>query len=62
LAEKGHPVVGDKKYGKTGDGYQWLALHAQSLSFTQPVTGERLTFSTAVPDYFVRLMGVSQEK
>jgi tRNA pseudouridine32 synthase/23S rRNA pseudouridine746 synthase/23S rRNA pseudouridine1911/1915/1917 synthase len=57
LAEKGHPVVGDKKYGKAGDGYQWLALHAQSLTFTQPVTGERLTFSTAVPDYFVRLMG-----
>jgi RluA family pseudouridine synthase len=57
LAEKGHPVVGDKKYGKADDGYQWLALHAQSLSFTQPVTRERLTFSTAVPDYFVKLMG-----
>lgn len=57
LADKGHPIVGDRKYGKAGDGYQWLALHAQSLTFTHPVTKERLTFATAVPDYFIRLLG-----
>ncbi len=57
LADKGYPVAGDKKYGKPADGYPWLALHAQSLTFTQPVTGERLTFSTPVPDYFVKLVG-----
>ena len=57
LADKGHPIVGDSKYGKAGDGHQFLALHAQSLTFTQPVTGERLTFTTPVPDYFNRLMG-----
>lgn len=57
LSDKGHPIVGDKKYGRGGDGHQWLALHAQSLTFTHPVTGERLTFSTPVPDYFVKLMG-----
>ena len=57
LAERGHPIVGDRKYGKAGDGYQWLALHARALTFTQPVTRERLTFSTAVPDYFVKLVG-----
>ena len=57
LAEKGHPIVGDNKYGTSGDGNQRLALHAQSLTLTHPVTGERLTFSTAVPDYFARLLG-----
>lgn len=57
VSEKGHPVVGDKKYGKKGDGYQWLALHAQSITFTHPVTGERLSFETAVPEYFTRLIG-----
>ena len=57
LAEKGHPIVGDSKYGMAGDGHQWLALHAQSLTFTHPTTGERLSFSTPVPDYFTRLLG-----
>jgi tRNA pseudouridine32 synthase/23S rRNA pseudouridine746 synthase/23S rRNA pseudouridine1911/1915/1917 synthase len=57
LSEKGHPVVGDKKYGKKGDGYRSLALHARSIAFTHPVTGQRLSFETAVPDYFTRLIG-----
>ena len=57
LAEKGHPIVGDNKYGTSGDGNQQLALHAQSLTFTHPVTGEWLTFSTPVPDYIARLLG-----
>ena len=42
LAEKGRPVVGDKKYGKEGDGYNYLALHAKSLSCTHPINGKQL--------------------
>jgi len=57
LAEKGHPVVGDKKYGKANDGYNCLALHAKSLSFTHPINGKQLFFETATPDYFSRLIG-----
>ena len=57
LAEKGHPVVGDKKYGKAGDGYNCLALHAKSLSCTHPINGKPLFFETAIPDYFSRLIG-----
>ena len=57
FADRKNPVVGDKKYGKEGDGHQWLALHAQSLTFTQPVTGERLTFTTQIPEYFIKLLG-----
>jgi tRNA pseudouridine32 synthase / 23S rRNA pseudouridine746 synthase len=57
LSEKGHPVVGDRKYGKGNDGYNTLALHARSLSFTHPVSGARLTFETGIPEFFTRLMG-----
>ena len=56
LSEKGHPVIGDKKYGK-GDAYGTLALHARSLSFTHPVSGKRLSFATGIPDFFTRLVG-----
>jgi tRNA pseudouridine32 synthase/23S rRNA pseudouridine746 synthase/23S rRNA pseudouridine1911/1915/1917 synthase len=57
LAEKGHPVAGDKKYGKKGDGQKCMALHAQSIVFTHPVTGKLLSFATEVPERFVRLIG-----
>lgn len=57
LAEKGHPVVGDKKYGKGNDAYGTLALHAGSLAFTHPFSRKRLTFATAIPEFFTRLVG-----
>ena len=57
LSEKGHPVVGDKKYGKENDTYGNLALHAKSISFTHPVSGKRLTLETGIPDFFTRLTG-----
>lgn len=57
LSEQGHPLVGDKKYGKGNDPYGTLALHARSLSFTHPVNGRRLTFETAIPEFFTRLIG-----
>ncbi|WP_246125806.1 RluA family pseudouridine synthase [Geobacter argillaceus] len=57
LSEKGHPVVGDRKYGKVNDGYGTLALHARSISFTHPVSGKRLTFATGIPDFVSRLVG-----
>jgi tRNA pseudouridine32 synthase/23S rRNA pseudouridine746 synthase/23S rRNA pseudouridine1911/1915/1917 synthase len=57
LSEQGHPVVGDRKYGRGNDPHGTLALHARSLSITHPVSGRRLTFETAIPDYFTRLIG-----
>ena len=57
LSEKGHPVVGDRKYGRGNDTHGTLALHARSLSFTHPVNGKRLTFETGAPEFFTRLMG-----
>ncbi len=55
LAESGFPIVGDRKYGRAHDPARLLALHARSLSFTHPVTGDRLVFEAAVPRHFTRL-------
>jgi tRNA pseudouridine32 synthase/23S rRNA pseudouridine746 synthase/23S rRNA pseudouridine1911/1915/1917 synthase len=57
LSEKGHPIVGDKRYGRAGDGYNCLALHARSLSCTHPINGKPLFFETPLPEFFTRLMG-----
>ena len=56
LAEKGHPIVGDKKYGKVDKAHKRLALHAQSLSFNHPYSGERMTFETRIPKCFTNLV------
>jgi len=58
LADIGHPVVGDGKYGKGGNAYKRLALHAKSISFTHPVSGKRLIFETGFPEYFNKLLCV----
>jgi len=66
VADLGHPIVGDPIYGPgwergmTGAGGQWAArfarrtqrlfLHAARLSFVHPVSGEALTFSSALPE------------
>jgi RluA family pseudouridine synthase len=63
LADIGHPVVGDDRYGKGKgkEGYKRLALHATSISFTHPSSGEQVTFEAAVPRYFGRLVSSSQQ-
>jgi RluA family pseudouridine synthase len=53
----GHPVVGDDRYGKDNKRHQRLALHAQSISFKHPFSGEALTFTTKMPAFFNTLIG-----
>ncbi len=60
LSEKGHPVVGDRKYGKADDTCNTLALHARSISFTHPASGKLLGFETGIPDLFTRLVGKTE--
>lgn len=57
FSEQGHPVAGDRKYGRGGAASANLALHACSISFTHPVTGVRQHVETAIPPLFVRLVG-----
>ena len=37
--------------------YKYLALHARSISFKHPTSGEPLTFAAKVPGYFTKLVG-----
>ncbi|MBE9503898.1 MAG: RluA family pseudouridine synthase [Proteobacteria bacterium] len=55
FAEKGHPIVGDKKYGNKDRGVKRLALHARSISFSHPFNHKTMTFDTGIPDDFARL-------
>ncbi len=53
----GHPVCGDPIYGSLkGARVPRLMLHAYSLAFTHPRTGERMTFSAELPEEFLRGM------
>jgi len=56
LADIGHPVAGDKKYGARTDPFKRLGLHACLLSFNHPATGQRMLFESAMPDRFNMLM------
>lgn len=70
LTETGHPLLGDRLYGGEGR-YRTLsdpvlrklvtelgrpALHARTLGFIHPVTGEHLFFSTPLPDDMERII------
>jgi tRNA pseudouridine32 synthase/23S rRNA pseudouridine746 synthase/23S rRNA pseudouridine1911/1915/1917 synthase len=57
LAGIGHAVVGDRKYGKGDRDHTRLALHAISISFKHPFSGQQLTFESQVPVYFNQLVG-----
>ena len=57
LAGIGHPIVGDKKYGKGDESHARLALHARAISFKHPFSGKQLIFSAKVPGYFSKLVG-----
>lgn len=59
LAGIGHPIVGDKKYGKGTKGQKRLALHARSICFKHPYTGKELSFETQVPPLFHSLVGLA---
>ncbi|MBR1593999.1 MAG: RluA family pseudouridine synthase [Alloprevotella sp.] len=53
MADLGHPVCGDMKYGNGDDPIHRLALHAFRLHFYHPITGEHLKFETPVPKSFL---------
>lgn len=56
LAEKGHPVVGDKVYGPADKESKRLALHASSLTIIHPYTHKEMSFETETPSYFKTLV------
>ena len=74
MAEIGHPIIGDGKYGGSGQenlGDGWgaqlggevsrkLHLHARSLDLTHPVTGARLHLVAPLPEHMRRTWDLVQ--
>lgn len=68
MAEIGHPIAGDGKYGGSGQenpGDGWgaslgqgvsgkLHLHARSITFDHPKTGDRMTLTAPLPAHMSR--------
>lgn len=55
LSDIGCPIVGDRKYGAASDFVRRVRLHACSLSFPHPVTGEMITVESPMPDGFLSI-------
>jgi 23S rRNA pseudouridine1911/1915/1917 synthase len=50
LAALGHPIVGDNHYGTVRQtGAQRLCLHAETLCFRHPTTGQEMKFTSTLP-------------
>ena len=68
MAEIGHPVIGDRKYGRSGQenpGEGWgaqlgggisrkLHLHARSLAIVHPFTGDAMNLNAPLPPHMAR--------
>ena len=68
MAEIGHPIIGDGKYGGSGQenlGDGWgaqlggeisrkLHLHARSIGFDHPITKRRVTITAPLPPHMLR--------
>ena len=52
LAYIGHPILGDRVYGQTGD---LLYLHALSLEITLP-NRQRMTFTSPIPEHIAKFI------
>lgn len=49
LADHGHPIIGDSKYGATTKFPSGIALHAYKLTIEHPTLRHSMTFLAAVP-------------
>lgn len=55
LKDLGHPISGDRKYGADKSPLHRLALHARTLRFVHPISGELMDFSTPIPAGFLKI-------
>jgi len=55
LADMGHPVVGDVRYGAKTDPAKRLGLHSSGLTFPHPDTREVISFTLPVPGELAKL-------
>lgn len=58
MASIGHSIVGDGVYGIKKERFKLNGqlLHARTIGFTHPRTGEMMEFSSELPDYFEEVL------
>ena len=58
LTQLGHPILGDLTYGqkRAALGLSGQCLHAKTLAFDHPTTGERVEVDSELPGYFQRTL------
>jgi RluA family pseudouridine synthase len=61
-SKAGFPIVGDQQYGTSSEKYKKLLLHAKSIQFKHPVTGNEVFISSDLPKRFEKLLNLSQTK
>jgi len=64
LSWRNHPIVGDMVYGhkKPELGLDSQCLHARELTFRHPRTGEPVTVSCPLPDYFEQVLSTLRRR
>ena len=58
MAYIGHPLLGDMVYGtgKPEKGLEGQCLHARTLKFVHPRTGEHVELTSPLPEYFTQVL------
>ena len=58
MAHIGHPLLGDMVYGagKPEKGREGQCLHARTLKFIHPRTGEHMELTSPLPEYFTAVL------
>lgn len=58
MASIGHSIVGDKVYGRPKEEFRLSGqlLHAATIGFVHPSTGEYMEFSSEIPEYFSEVL------
>ena len=58
LSHIGYPIIGDDVYsnGKNKWNIEGQCLHAKSLEFAHPITGEKMHIEAELPEYFQKIL------
>ena len=64
MAYLGHPVAGDTVYGPKKPAFDCSGqcLHARTIGFVHPATGEELCFTSELPEYFTCILNSLRER
>lgn len=60
MTSLGHPLLGDEVYGNVKSPFklEGQTLHAMTIGFVHPATGEYMEFEAPLPEYFVHLLQI----